>query len=76
LGEGGEGVKEGDYLGPALATLSRVPPLNTIEDPPNPRLGRAVEKEISQNKLEINMGEDYAKGATGIKLEKGQQMLE
>ena len=56
------GVKEGGYLGPALATLSRVLPLNATEDPPNPRLGRAVEKEISQNKLEINMGEDYAKG--------------
>lgn len=27
-----------------------------------PRLGRAVEKEISQNKLEINTGEDYARG--------------
>ena len=69
---GGEGVrgvsvcvKEGNYLGPALATLSRVPTLNATEDPPNPRLGRAVEKEISQNKLEINMGEDYARGQLG-----------
>ena len=35
VGWGVVGVKEGGYLGPALATLSRVPPLNTIEDPPN-----------------------------------------
>ena len=35
MGWGVVGVTEGGYLGPALATLSRVPPLNTIEDPPN-----------------------------------------